>query len=97
METAQAGDGGVGALPVAETERCMAKRAFNHAVTGQPPSAWLLGGLTVHFVKKHYLQCNTGEVGKTFSQLGVLHVSVGGISKVLHPHTKLSQSGLYFV
>jgi len=31
METAQAGDGGVGALPVAETERRMAKRAFNSA------------------------------------------------------------------
>jgi len=23
----------------------------------------------VHFVKKHYLQCNTGEVTKTFSLL----------------------------
>jgi len=31
LETAQAGDGGVGALPVAETERRMAKRAFNSA------------------------------------------------------------------
>jgi len=80
LETAQAGDGGVGALPVAETERRMAKRAFNSA-----------------FCKEALFAMQHGEVTKTFSQLGVLHVSVGGISKVLHPHTKLSQSGLYFV
>jgi len=31
LETAQPSHGREGALPVAETERCMAKRAFNSA------------------------------------------------------------------
>jgi len=63
-------------------------KRLKQAMVGKAPfpwlklkGAWLNGRLTVHFVKKHYLQCSLGEVTKTFSQLGVLHVSVGGISK----------------
>jgi len=57
----------------------------------------VIGWFNSAFCKEALFAMQHGEVGKTFSQLGVLHVSVGGISKVLHPHTKLSQSGLYFV
>jgi hypothetical protein len=57
----------------------------------------VIGWFNSAFCKEALFAMQHGEVGKTFSQLGVLHVSVGGISKVLHPHTKPSQSGLYFV